>query len=310
MTQFAPALRIISTISSGTEIISSLGLGHYQVGRSHECDHPAHILHLPVCTRPAIAVDGSSRDIDRLVKARVASALSVYEVDAALIASLRPTHIVTQTQCKVCAVSLEDVENALAREIGFHVQVVSCEPHDLAGIFADIESVATACAVPASGENLTTLLRDRMDVLAAKAASAARRPRVACVEWLEPLMHCGNWIPELVELANGENLFGTKGQHSPYFTFEELAAADPDVMICFPCGFDLPRTKAEMHWLAEQPGWASLRARREKQVWVADGNQFFNRPGPRIVESLEILAAILHPELFQTELKDFERFAN
>jgi iron complex transport system substrate-binding protein len=308
MTQPAPGLRIISTISSATEIISALGLGQYQVGRSHECDYPPKILDLPICTRPAISVDGSSQDIDSLVKARVASALSVYDVDSALIAHLQPTHIVTQTQCDVCAVRLDDVEKALAQEIGFHVHVVSCEAYDLGGVFADMHRVAAACSVPASGENLVARLHGRMNCLRVKAAAAERRPRVACIEWLEPLMHSGNWIPELVELANGENLFGEKGHHAPYFAFEELAASDPDVIVCFPCGFDLARTKAEMHWLTEKPGWAGLTAVREKQVWVVDGNQYFNRPGPRIVESLEIMAAILHPELFPMELKNFERF--
>jgi iron complex transport system substrate-binding protein len=308
MTQPADGLRIISTISSATEIISSIGLSPWQVGRSHECDYPPHILHLPICTRPAIAVDGSSRDIDALVKARVSSALSVYEVNSALIAGLRPTHIITQTQCKVCAVSLEDVESALACEIGFRVRVVSCEPYDLDGILADILRVASACGVTRAGENMAGSLRGRIEAFRTRTGTANCRPRVACVEWLEPLMHCGNWIPELVELAGGENLFGEKGQHPPCLTFEELAAADPDIIICFPCGFNLARTKAEMHWLTAKPGWGTLRAVREGQVWVADGNQYFNRPGPRIVESLEILAAILHPELIATELKDFERY--
>jgi iron complex transport system substrate-binding protein len=303
-----PGLRLISTISSATEIISALGLGHYQVGRSHECDHPPSILDLPVCTRPAIPVDGSSRDIDTLVKARVASALSVYDVDSALISSLRPTHIVTQTQCKVCAVSLEDVENALARDIGLPVKVVSCEPYNLDGIFADICRIANSCGVPEAGDCLVARLSGRIQNIRNRGATAKSRPRVACIEWIEPLMHSGNWIPELVELAGGENLFGETGRHSPYFTFEELAAADPDVIVCFPCGFDLARTKSEMHWLTEKPGWRNLRAVRDRQVWVADGNQYFNRPGPRIVESLEILTAILHPELFPIDNDGFERF--
>jgi iron complex transport system substrate-binding protein len=253
-------------------------------------------------------VDGSSQEIDRLVKDRVASALSVYEVNSALIADLRPTHIVTQTQCKVCAVSLDDIEKALEREIGLAVQVVSCEPYDLAGIFADMERIARACGAVEAGENLVRLLKDRIEDFRLKVATAEARPRVACIEWLEPLMYAGNWIPELVELAGGRDLFGKKGEHSPYFTFDELADADPDILVCFPCGFDLARTKAEMHWLTERPGWHSLRAVREHQVWVADGNQYFNRPGPRMVESLEILAAIFHPSLFPTDLKDFERY--
>jgi iron complex transport system substrate-binding protein len=142
-----------------------------------------------------------------------------------------------------------------------------------------------------------------MHDISAKAKTASTRPRVACIEWHEPLMAAGNWVPELIELANARNLFGTAGAHSPWMTWDELVAADPDVIISMPCGFDLERTKKEMYWLTGRPGWSDLRAVAGGEVYLADGNQYMNRPGPRIVESLEILAQILHPDAFAPVLR-------
>jgi iron complex transport system substrate-binding protein len=292
-------LRILPLISSATEIVHALGLGQFQVGRSHECDFPIEVLELPVCTRPAIAVSGSSAEIDKLVKQRLHSALSIYEVDAELIRSLRPTHIITQTQCKVCAVSLEDVQNALRDEWAVDAQIVSCEPYALADVWKDIQRVALACGVAERGERLLADLQRRM----AEVQPPAARPSVAAIEWLEPLMAGGNWVPELIEKAGGRNLFGVAGQHSPWMTWEQLVAADPDVIVALPCGFGLERTAEEMHWLTERAEWPGLKAVRERRVFICDGNQFMNRPGPRLVESLEIFAQILHPSVFAPTLK-------
>ncbi len=291
-------LRILPLIASATEIVHALGLGPFQVGRSHECDYPPQVLDLPVCTRPAFPVDGSSAEIDRLVKERLAAALSIYNVDADLIAQLQPTHIITQTQCKVCAVSLDDVERALRSRIGTHARIISCEPYSLEDIFADIHRIAGGCGVPKAGVDLIATLRARRRHTTSRAATAANRPRVAAIEWLDPLMSAGNWVPELTELAYAANLFGEAGKHSPWMTWGELAEADPDTLVILPCGFDIARTAQEMHWLTDRPDWQRLRAVRSRQVFLCDGNQFFNRPGPRIVESLEILAEILHPDLF------------
>ncbi len=293
--------RILPLIASATEIVHALGLGPFQVGRSHECDYPPQVLDLPVCTRPAFRVDGSSAEIDRLVKERLSAAVSIYDVDADLIAELRPTHIITQTQCKVCAVSLDDVERALRSEIRSEAWIISCEPYSLEDIFGDIQRIAIRCGVPKAGTDLIATLRARLDQTASLAAKAASRPRVAAIEWLEPLMSAGNWVPEIVELAHAENLFGGAGRHSPWMTWEELAAADPDMLVILPCGFDIARTEREIHWLADRPGWRKLRAVRSQQVFLCDGNQFFNRPGPRVVDSLEILAEILHPDLFPSK---------
>lgn len=296
-------LRLLPLISSATEIVHALGLGAFQVGRSHECDYPACVSTLPVCTRPAIEVSGSSQEIDQLVKEHAAAAVSVYEVDAALIRKLRPTHIFTQTQCKVCAVSLDDVQHAFERETGITARVVSLEPYALADLWRDIERVADACGRGEQGEVLNRSLQARIGAIAARAQQAGSQPRAAAIEWLEPLMAAGNWVPELIEMAGGRNLFGVAGGHSPWMEWEQVLEADPDAIIALPCGFDLERTRSEMHWMTERSGWSGLKAVQAGRVFICDGNQYMNRPGPRLVESLQAFAEMLHPELFEPKLE-------
>jgi iron complex transport system substrate-binding protein len=296
-------LRIVSLIASASEIVASLGLSECQVGRSHECDFPPEILALPICTSPAFPVDGSSSEIDQQVKQRLADALSVYEVSRHVLDALRPTHVITQTQCRVCAVSLEDVERALTGWVTSRPKLVALEPNALADVWTDIRRVGAACGAAERGDEAVAELQRRMRDISARALEQASRPRVACIEWHEPLMAAGNWVPELVEMAGALNLFGQAGLHSPWMSWQELAAADPDVIISMPCGFDLARTAAEMYWLTGRPEWPKLRAVQAGQVYLADGNQYFNRPGPRLVESLQILAEILHPEVFQPQLE-------
>lgn len=295
--------RIVSLIASATEIVHALGLGSAQVGRSHECDFPDEVRALPVCTSPSFEVTGSSAEIDARVKERLANALSVYEVFEDVLERLQPTHIVTQTQCRVCAVSLEDVERALAGSISSRPKLVALEPNALDDIWNDINRVASACGVASEGLEVVKTLREEMTRISTRAHVNRRRPRVACIEWHEPLMAAGNWVPELVELANGENLFGKAGLHSPWMMWDQLVASDPDVIISMPCGFDLGRTREEMYWLTDRPGWTELRAVQSGEVYLADGNQYLNRPGPRVVESLEILAEILHPDVFEPKLE-------
>jgi iron complex transport system substrate-binding protein len=296
-------LRIVSLIASASEIVHSLGLTSQQVGRSHECDFPAGIQALPVCTTPSFPVEGNSAEIDRRVKDRLVNALSVYEVFPDVLDRLQPTHIITQTQCKVCAVSLEDVERALVGSVASRPKLVSLEPNSLADIWIDIQRVASAFGIGAKGGEAVEALTQRMNAISALAYTSNRHPRVACIEWHEPLMAAGNWVPELIGMANAENLFGKAGVHSPWMTWQELTAADPDVIITMPCGFDLDRTRKELYWLTQRPEWAELRAVRSGEVYLADGNQYMNRPGPRVVESLQILAEILHPEAFEPKLK-------
>ena len=293
------AERIISLLPSATEIVGALGLADCLIGRSHECDFPSGVAQLPVCTAPKIDVAGTSGAIDRRVKELVELGLSVYRVDADGLRALAPDLIVTQSQCEVCAVSEEDVEAAVADwVVGQRPRIVSLKPDALSDVGRDIENVAVAAGVAARGADLVDGLQARMRKIQEAAAAAPTRPRVACVEWIDPLMAAGNWMPELVELAGGENLFGVAGQHSPWMEWDALKAADPDVIVVLPCGFDMARSRSEMPALTAQPGWQDLAAVRTGRVFITDGNQFFNRPGPRLVESLEILAELLHPDRF------------
>jgi iron complex transport system substrate-binding protein len=290
--------RIVSLIASATEIVCELGFAGCLVGRSHECDHPPSVRTLPVCTRPKIDVHASSAEIDRQIRAVVRDALSVYAVDEATLRDLEPDVIVTQTQCEVCAVSLRDVERAVCSWLEKCPKLVSLHPDSLADVYADVERVAVALDARDAGDDLIGRMKSRMAEISRRALSQPDRPRVACVEWVDPLMAAGNWVPELVEMAGGVNLFGQAGKHAPSMTWEQLREADPDVIVLMPCGFDVARTLADVPILEGRPGWAELKAVRSKRVFATDGNQYFNRPGPRLVESLEILAELLHPSAF------------
>ncbi len=287
--------RIVSLISSATEIVCGLGFEQQLVGRSHECDFPASITALPVCSSSKVAIDAAGRAIDDQVRAIVADGLSVYRVDPDLLDRLAPTVIVTQTQCEVCAVSLKDVEDAVCRLVGSRPRIVSLEPMALGDIWRDIRTVASALGDPARGDALVTRLTDRLAAVRAAAGAEPSRPSLACIEWIDPLMSAANWVPELVDCAGGANLFGAAGQHSGYLRMEQLAAADPDVIAVMPCGFDIERACREMAPLVAHPDWPRLSAVRSGRVVMMDGNQYFNRPGPRVVESAEILAECLHP---------------
>src|ERR1017187_6177898 len=229
--------RVVSLIASATEIVDALGQLEHLVGRSHECDYPESVKSLPVCTRPRISVDTDSREIDRQVKDSARTSVSIYEVFDDVLARLAPTHILTQIQCEVCAVSLRDVEQALARGIPGEPAIVSLQPDSLERIWEDFRRVARALGIAEKGEEVITQLQRRMGAIAPP-PEAGPPPRVACIEWMEPLMAAGNWMPELIGMAGGMNLFGEDGRHSPWLTWEELRDADPDVVILAPCGFD------------------------------------------------------------------------
>jgi iron complex transport system substrate-binding protein len=290
--------RVVSLIASATEIICALGFEEGLVGRSHECDYPPWVRRLPVCTGPKFNVEGTSAEIDRDVKALLRESLSVYRVDAERLRELEPDVIVTQAQCEVCAVSLRDVERAVCSWLSACPNLVSLVPNRLADVWEDIWRVADVLDARDRGDDLIRRLRSRIEAIAAKARALPDRPTVACVEWIDPLMAAGNWTPELVELAGGVNLFGAAGKHAPWMTWEQLVERDPDLILVLPCGFDIPRSRRDLHFLTGRPEWPRLRAVRGGRVVLADGNQFFNRPGPRLVESLEILAEVLHPGAF------------
>jgi iron complex transport system substrate-binding protein len=282
--------RIVSMIASATEIVDALGMLDSLVARSHECDYPESVRALPECTRPRIDIHADSREIDRAVKESARTSVSIYDVLDDVLERAAPTHILTQIQCDVCAVSLRDVEMALARGLKTHPLIVSLQPDSLEQIWEDIRRVARALDVSDRGEALIAAKRKEIKALARAGADG---PRVACIEWIEPLMAAGNWTPELIEMAGAVNLFGKVGRHSPWMTWEELKASDAGVILIAPCGFDVARTEQEMHWLTKRPDWRELRAVREGRVYLADGNQYFNRPGPRVVETLGIISAIL-----------------
>jgi iron complex transport system substrate-binding protein len=292
------ALRIISLIPSATEIVDCLGLTDRLVGRSHECDYPASVQALPICTAPKFNPEGTSQEIHDRVTNLLQSALSVYQVKTDVLEQLQPTHILTQAQCEVCAVSLADVEQAVATLTQIHTQILSLQPNTLADLWADIERVAQTLGVEAKPTLIQ--LKQRVEVCAqiTQPIPEADRPTVACIEWAEPLMAAGNWIPELVQMAGGKSLFGTIGRHSPWLQWEELVAADPEVIILMPCGFDLDRTQQDLEQLAQHSQWSTLQAVKAGKIYTTDGNHYFNRPGPRLVDSLEILAEILHPDRF------------
>ncbi len=294
----APHRRIVSLLPSATEIVCALGYGDRLVGRSHECDHPAEVGGLPACTSVKYGAEGTSYEIDQKLRAVIQEGLSVYRVDGDLLRSLRPDVIVTQSQCEVCAVSLADVEAAVCDWTDHAASIVSLEPNALEDILADFERVAAAMGEPERGDNFRREIEARMQRVARAAEALSGRPRVATVEWIEPLMAGGNWMPELIAMAGGEEVFGRAGEHSHWIEWQDLVAADPDVILVMPCGFDIAQSMADLPVLSGRPEWPRLKAVREGRVAVADGHQYFNRPGPRIAESLEILAEILHPQRF------------
>ncbi len=303
-------LRIVSLIPSATEIVAALGYADCLVGRSHECDYPPAVRSLPICTEPKFDPVGTSGEIHQRVTDLLASALSVYRVKTEVLADLRPTHIITQAQCEVCAVSLSDVEKAVTELVNsdnsnddLPIHVVSLQPERLADIWTDMARVATAFdnsseSKAAANSIITQLKKQLMQVTKAtlpkeNSVAKATLPRVACIEWTDPLMAAGNWVPELVNLAGGLDCFGKAGEHSDWMSWEALTAANPDIIIVLPCGYDLDQTRQATEEMAKHSSWQQLKAVRNQQVYLADGNQYFNRPGPRLVESGEILTEII-----------------
>ncbi len=293
-----PVDKIISLLPAATEIVCALGLEDKLVGRSHECDYPESIKHLPVCSEANFPDNLSSAAIDVKVKEILADALSVYTVKREVIKELMPDVVITQAQCEVCAVSLKDVEEALDNFLDKKANIVSLQPNNFQNIFTDIKAVATALNVEATGNTLVEDLEERVDIIRHKLKYVESRPTVACIEWLEPLMVSGNWIPELVSITGGTSILAEAGKHSPFVKWEDIQQQDPEVIVVMPCGFSIERTIREIDLLLNLPGFAAMKAVKNNRFYIADGNQYFNRPGPRIVDSVEILAEIIHPKLF------------
>ncbi len=287
--------RIVSLLPSSTEIVCALGLRERLVGVSHECDYPADVVGLPALTEPKLDPHGTSGDIDLRVREIVQEGLSIYRLRTDALQELQPDVIVTQDQCEVCAVSLSDVESAVRSFLTLDVSVVSLRPGKLSDIWADIRNVAEAAGRQKNAEKLIWNLQGRLQKVKEKTRHM-RRPRVACLEWLNPLMVAGNWIPELVNIAGGEYGLVDAGAHTPPITWDVLAAYRPEVLVITPCGFPIPQSQLDLPQLMAHPLWQTLPAVQKNRVYVADGNAYYNRPGPRIAESAEILAEMLHPE--------------
>jgi len=295
--------RVVSLIASATEIVAALGYESRLVGRSHSCDFPPMVESLPVCTEARIDLNGNSLEIDTRVRDAVRDAFSIYRVFQDQLDELSPTLIITQTQCEVCAVNLREVEETVCNLISTRPQIVALEPMVLDDLWGDIRKVAAALDDETAGELLIQQLQQRTQHLRQQQWNHC--PTVACIEWLEPLMIAANWVPELVELAGGEAVLGKEGDHSTYLTWESLLTSDPEVIVIMPCGFGIQRTLSEINTLTDQPHWNSLRAVQNGEVYVTDGHHLFNRSGPRLIDSAEILREILHPETAPAAQQDY-----
>ena len=284
-------MRIVSLVPSATEMLFALGLGPDVVGVTHECDFPPAARELPKVTRDALPSGLSSAQIDAAVKERTLAGESIYELDVEQLHALQPDLIVTQSLCAVCAVSYDDVR-AIAEELQPPPRVISLDPQTVGEVLGDARTLAQGTDAKDAAVDLVREASERIDRVRL-AVRGARRPRVIALEWLDPPFAAGHWTPQLIDYAGGEDVLGLAGEHSEERTWEEVAAAQPDVVVVMPCGFDaeLAYREAEMH----RDQLASLGA---GEVVAVDAASYFSRPGPRIIDGLELLAHILHPELF------------
>jgi len=293
--------RIVSMLASGTEIVAALGLEERLVGISHECDYPPTVLDRARVSRTRFDPTGmTSGEVDRAVRAAMAEHGGVYQVDGQLLEELAPDVVLTQAVCEVCAVPTPGVRDEVARR-GMRAEVLSLDAHTLEEILTTIGAVGRAAGVPERAAGLVAELRGRLGAVAA-AVAGAPRPRVLAVEWLDPPFIPGHWVPEMVSAAGGEMLIGRAGTHSEEVPWEELHGLDPDALVIMPCGFDLAATRQDAARHAEPLAAAAPRAVAEGRAWLVDGSAYFNRSGPRAVDGVEILAALLHPDRFTTEL--------
>ena len=293
-----PDLKIISLLPAATEIVCALGLESQLIGRSHECDFPESVRNLPVCSSAKFIPGSSSAEIDRQVKEILTDALSIYTIDKEMIRALNPDVIITQAQCEVCAVSLKDVENALTGLLDKECRIISLEPNVLSDVYSDITNIAGILGATAAAESFLERADERLNIIRHKLKFISEKSKVACIEWLAPLMVAGNWTPELVQIAGGDPILAVNGKHSPFVDFQDIQNEDPDILILMPCGFSVARTLQEINLLLDLPGWAELKAVKNNRIYIADGNQYFNRSGPRLIDSIEILAEIINPKQF------------
>ena len=287
-------MKIVSLLPSSTEIVCRLGFRDNLVGVSHECDYPVSVKNLPILTKPRFSPIYSSQEIDNSVQDLLKKGLSVYEVNTDLLKKLAPDLIITQSQCEACAVSLDDVKKAISDWVGNKPDIVSLEPNYLDEVWSDFERVGEKLNSSDSYLKFKSEIEQRLENLKQKSQQLSKRPKVVCVEWIDPLMIAANWVPELVDIAGGINMLSKPGSHSHIFKWEEILESNPDFIIMMPCGFDIKRTLEEIEILKQKPDWSRLEAVNSNNVFVVDGNQYFNRPGPRLLESAEILFEIFN----------------
>ena len=296
--------KIVTLIPSATEIVSFLGEKNSIIGRSHECDYPLGLEKIDKLTSPKINVDGTSNEINKQINSLLENSLSVYKVNVQKLKKLNPDYIVTQAHCEVCAVSFSEVEDIVEKYLNKRTKIISLQPNTLKEVFDDFDRVAEELDIYNSkNRNLINLLKKRVDQIK-NLSFNKKKPKVACVEWIDPLMVAGNWIPELVSISGGDDIFGNIGKNSHWIKFEEIKKSDPDIIIFMPCGFDINKTNEELKFFFKKnPIWKSLKSFKNESFFVVDGNQFFNRPGPRLIDSIEILLEIIHPSLTDLNYK-------
>ncbi len=289
-------IRIVSLLPSASEIAVGLGLRDQLVGRSHECNHPPGLETLPALTAPKFQSDGTSRGIDEAVLNLVRDGLSVYSVDTQKLEELKPNYILTQSHCDLCAVSVKDVEIAVSEIIGSKPQIINLEPMGYDMIFEDFFTIGNAVGRQNEAESLVKRVQGGIEKIAQTSDALVKKKRVAVIEWLDPLMNAGNWIPTLVEKAGGINCLGKAEEHSHYTSFDEIVASQPDIVLITPCGFNIEKSMEELDRLKQHVDWKDFID--HNKIYVCDGDLFFNRPGPRILETVEIIAEILYPNIF------------
>jgi iron complex transport system substrate-binding protein len=288
-------MRVVSFLPSATETLFALGAGDLLCGRSHECDHPAEVRDLPVVCRSLVRRDATPGEIHESLWRTFSEGTGHFEIDVGRLRKLDPDLLITQDTCSVCALTTEEVRRA-AESLDRPPEVLALSAHSLDGVFRDMERLGKAVGREGAARELVAGLKERLDSLRRSRPPRSEWPRVAYLEWFDPLMAGGDWAPELLEVAGAQDLFGKAGGPSTMLDWDQLGAQDPDVLILGPCGFDVERAEKDLPELCSSPGWARLHAPRAGRAWLVNGKAFFSRPGPRLVRGAEVVARIFHPE--------------
>lgn len=291
-------LKIVSLLPSATEIVCALGIEGRLLGITHECDYPAHIAHLPAVTASRISHETmTSSEIDHAVRSQLDGHGSIYDLDTDLLQKLDPGLIITQELCDVCAVNYKQV-TAAAKIYAVGAQVVSLEPNTIEDIFENLVTVGELAGETERAQTVVQGLRDRMARVKQLAAGARSRPRVFVLEWLDPAFAPGHWVPEQVEIAGGEALLGKPGERSVTTTYDAILESNPEIIVLAPCGYYKADTMRQLKNTKFPGSWQNIEAVKTGNIWAVDATSYFSRPGPRVVDGAEILARIIHPDIF------------